>query len=70
MNNHLYFTGAAAFVISDAIISVDKFVIPIPYSQPLIMATYYVAQLGIAMSVVDSHVDSLLRPDQILKKRD
>lgn len=62
--------GAAAFVFSDAVISLDKFVAPIPYSQPLIMISYYIAQLGIAMSVVDSHVDSLLRPDQLLKKRD
>lgn len=47
------FVGGALFVISDSILGFDKFVSPIPYSQVLVMSTYYSAQLGIALSVVD-----------------
>ncbi|XP_074660089.1 lysoplasmalogenase TMEM86A-like [Tubulanus polymorphus] len=52
--------GAILFGISDMIIALDKFVIDIPLSQTIIMITYYGAQLGITLSVVDSHVDSLI----------
>ena len=33
----------------------DKFIESIPYSHAIIMGTYYAAQLGIALSVVDSN---------------
>ncbi len=56
--------GAAFFLISDFIIAIEKFRTPIPYSQPLIMITYYAAQLGISLSVVDSQVDCLLKKTQ------
>jgi hypothetical protein len=46
--------GALFFVISDSILSFDLFVCDIPYAHPLVMITYYVAQLGIALSVIDS----------------
>ena len=52
--------GAAAFVVSDLVIAIDKFRFPVPYSHPIIMTTYYAAQLGISLSVVDSQVDALL----------
>lgn len=45
------------FVISDSILSFDLFIYEIPYSHPFIMLTYYSAQLGIALSVVDSYDD-------------
>ena len=31
------------------------FIYDVPYSHPIIMLTYYAAQLGIALSVVDSY---------------
>jgi uncharacterized membrane protein YhhN len=52
--------GAVCFLVSDFVIAVDKFRHPVPYSHPIIMVTYYMAQLGIALSVVDSQVDALL----------
>lgn len=46
--------GGILFVVSDVIIGINMFVSPIPYANMLIMVTYYAAQLGIALSVVDS----------------
>jgi len=46
--------GAILFMISDLLIGVHKFVSPLPYEKELVMGTYYAAQLGIALSVVDS----------------
>nr|CAD7424651.1 unnamed protein product [Timema monikensis] len=46
--------GGIIFAISDALIGFQHFHHPIPHSQALIMVTYYAAQLGIALSVVDS----------------
>ncbi|XP_069686369.1 lysoplasmalogenase TMEM86A isoform X2 [Periplaneta americana] len=46
--------GGILFAVSDALIGFHHFHIPIPHSQALIMITYYAAQLGIALSVVDS----------------
>jgi uncharacterized membrane protein YhhN len=55
------FAGAILFLLSDFIIAFDKFRFPIPYSHALIMITYYAAQLGISLSVVDSQVDYLVQ---------
>lgn len=52
--------GAIAFVISDLTLAVDRFVFPLPYAHPIIMITYYAAQFGIALSVVDSQNDAML----------
>lgn len=52
--------GALAFVISDLTLAIDRFVVPLPYAHPIIMITYYAAQFGIALSVVDSQVDELI----------
>ena len=54
------FAGSLLFTVSDFLIAVDKFRHPVPYSHQIIMITYYAAQLGIALSVVDSQVDALL----------
>jgi len=48
--------GAICFVVSDIVISLNKFCFPVPHSHIAIMSTYYAAQLGIALSVVDSQV--------------
>ena len=37
--------GAALFLLSDMILSWNKFVSPVPYSNILIMTTYYSGQL-------------------------
>lgn len=52
--------GAMFFMISDFVIAWDRFVLPVPYSHQIIMVTYYAAQLGITLSVVDSQVDAFL----------
>lgn len=52
--------GSIAFVISDLTLAVDKFLFPLPYAHPIIMITYYAAQFGIALSVVDSQNDALI----------
>lgn len=46
--------GGIIFSISDALIGFHHFHQTIPHAQALIMVTYYAAQLGIALSVVDS----------------
>ncbi|XP_046642216.1 lysoplasmalogenase-like protein TMEM86A [Daphnia pulicaria] len=60
--------GGFFFVISDAIIGFHMFYSPIPYGQVLIMTTYYAAQLGIALSVVDSKA-SYIREEESRKKK-
>ncbi|KAM8969005.1 lysoplasmalogenase-like protein TMEM86A [Sarcophilus harrisii] len=47
-------SGALFFIISDLTIAINKFCFPVPYSRAIIMATYYAAQMLIALSVVES----------------
>ncbi|XP_069133092.1 lysoplasmalogenase TMEM86A-like [Argopecten irradians] len=54
--------GSILFIISDVTIAVNKFVMPLPFHHQIIMLTYYAAQLGITLSVVDSQVDVILQP--------
>lgn len=56
--------GSICFVISDTLIGLHHFHNPVPYSQIFIMITYYAAQLGIALSTVDSRNNN-----KSLKKR-
>uniref|UniRef100_A0A1B6LWI5 lysoplasmalogenase n=1 Tax=Graphocephala atropunctata TaxID=36148 RepID=A0A1B6LWI5_9HEMI len=49
--------GGIMWAVSDALIGFHHFHHPIPYSQALIMVTYYAAQLGISLSVVDSRAN-------------
>lgn len=42
--------GAVSFGISDLILGVNKFYLPIPFARVIVMITYYGAQLGIALS--------------------
>lgn len=44
-------TGALVFVVSDALLAADRFRGPIPFARPAVLATYYAAQLAIALSV-------------------
>ena len=50
--------GGILFATSDALLALDRFVTPLAHSQILVMATYYAAQLMIALSVVDSREDT------------
>ncbi|KAJ8922522.1 hypothetical protein NQ315_007552 [Exocentrus adspersus] len=46
--------GGILFSLSDLVIGIDRFKYKIDYAQALIMSTYYAAQVGIALSVVDA----------------
>jgi len=46
--------GGILFGISDNLIAFNQFYKPLPHAEVIIMTTYYAAQLGIALSVVDS----------------
>jgi uncharacterized membrane protein YhhN len=48
----LFLAGAALFVISDAMIAIDRFVRPMRHVQAWILATYFAAQALIAASVL------------------
>lgn len=48
--------GAISFAVSDGLIAFNKFYSPIEYSDISIMLTYYVAQLGITLSILDHEV--------------
>ncbi|XP_053678467.1 lysoplasmalogenase-like protein TMEM86A [Anopheles nili] len=45
--------SSVLFVISDGIIAFDKFFVPIQAAQTYIMVTYYLAQVGITLSISD-----------------
>ncbi|KAK0159875.1 hypothetical protein PV328_007345 [Microctonus aethiopoides] len=51
--------GSIFFVMSDTLLGFHHFYYPIPYATISIMLTYYAAQLGIALSTVDSSRDSI-----------
>lgn len=48
--------GSVLFVISDSIIAIDKFYTPVTHAQTAIMVTYYVAQFGIALSIIEEFI--------------
>lgn len=43
--------GGLLFVVSDALLAIDKFATPIPHAAVWVLATYWLAQWGIARSV-------------------
>lgn len=53
--------GALCFMISDLTIAVDLFRFSVPFAHQIIMVTYYAAQFGISLSVVDSQVEEVIR---------
>lgn len=55
--------GSVLFIVSDLTIAVNEFCFPVPYSRVIIMATYYAAQMLIALSAVES------RDEEIFRKR-
>ncbi|CAG0905119.1 unnamed protein product [Cyprideis torosa] len=56
--------GGIVFVISDTVLGVNRFLVPVPYHQAIIMTTYYFAQLMISLSVVDSAKLSALEKER------
>ncbi|MGE7676332.1 lysoplasmalogenase [Lysinibacillus sp. NPDC094403] len=44
--------GALLFIASDSYLSINKFVMPLPFSHEVIMLTYYSAQILIALSIL------------------
>ncbi|CAL1532688.1 unnamed protein product [Lymnaea stagnalis] len=53
--------GALCFLISDLVIAVNMFAFSVPFAHQIVMLTYYAAQFGISLSVVDSQADELIR---------
>jgi uncharacterized membrane protein YhhN len=50
-SGELALAGAVLFMVSDGLLATDRFARPFPGSQAAVMATYYVAQTLIALSV-------------------
>lgn len=50
--------GAILFVVSDSVLAVNKFVMPLPWERQVSMTTYYAAQLCLSLSVVNSRLSS------------
>lgn len=48
--------GSISFVISDTVLAFDKFYTPIMYAKLIFMITYYTAQFGITMSILDPEI--------------
>jgi uncharacterized membrane protein YhhN len=48
----MVFAGAVLFMISDSLLAIDKFFIPLAYSGVMIMGTYATAQLLIVMGII------------------
>lgn len=60
--------GASLFAVSDALLGMARFAGGFEYVETLIMFTYYAAQFGIAVSVIDTQCDSASVPSE--KKRE
>ena len=46
--------GATSFIVSDLVIGINKFVAPMSFAKPVIMVSYYLAQLFFALSAVQN----------------
>jgi uncharacterized membrane protein YhhN len=45
--------GACVFVVSDTVLAINKFVVPISSAKEIIMVTYFTAQIFLAVSAID-----------------
>lgn len=50
-NSTLLFVGAITFMASDALIALNKFIVPVPFADTAIMLTYYGAQFAILYGI-------------------
>ncbi len=48
--------GAILFILSDSILGINKFIWKMPNEKEMIMIPYYLAQMGIALSVINSRL--------------
>ncbi|XP_032869128.1 lysoplasmalogenase-like protein TMEM86A [Amblyraja radiata] len=55
--------GAVLFIVSDFALALDRFCSPLPHGRLAVMATYYLAQMLIAISVLDQ-----ADPDSLWKR--
>ncbi len=62
----MVYSGALLFIMSDAMIAIDKFMTPIVHGNLLIMATYIGAQFLIVKGIL-AHENELAVPDEIMK---
>lgn len=62
----MVYSGALLFIMSDAMIAIDKFMNPIVQGRLLIMATYIAAQFLIIKGIL-AHENELAAPDEIMK---
>jgi uncharacterized membrane protein YhhN len=44
--------GALLFYVSDALIAVNRFVVPHPWARPAVMVTYHLAQGALVTSLI------------------
>ncbi|WP_193162976.1 lysoplasmalogenase [Microbulbifer hainanensis] len=54
----LLFAGAVTFLVSDALIALNRFVDPVPLAGSWIMLTYYVAQALLVVGTIRAHLAS------------
>jgi uncharacterized membrane protein YhhN len=55
--------GALFFMASDSLLAVNKFAMPLPMAQFAVLATYYVAQVLIALNVAPRRSDPSAQPE-------
>ncbi|RQW71517.1 lysoplasmalogenase [Lysinibacillus composti] len=52
-NSNFATAGAILFIVSDSILALNKFALDLTYSHEIIMTSYYLAQLFLAMSIAN-----------------
>jgi len=50
---YLVFSGAVIFLISDSMIAINKFMVPVPYERLLVISTYMIAQFLIVTGLAE-----------------
>lgn len=55
-NSTLLFIGAITFIVSDTLIAINRFVIPLPLATISIMLSYYSAQLALLYGIIRARV--------------
>lgn len=46
------FIAPLSFMVSDSVLSINKFYSTIPYHQEIVMVTYYAAQFAVALTIL------------------